>query len=148
MSDASFFLFFFLMIRRPPRSTRTDTLFPYTTLFRSYGNLGVIVVDEAHETSFKQEDGVHYHARDVAVMRGHFEGLPVILASATPALESLAMVEAGRSRHIVLPARYGGAPMPGLPAIDIRAHPPHPGRQIRRASARERVCQSIVISVV
>jgi len=67
-----------------------------SALFLPYANLGVIVVDEAHETSFKQEDGVHYHARDVAVMRGHFEGLPVILASATPALESLAQVEAGR----------------------------------------------------
>src|SRR3546814_15878605 len=91
-----------------------------SALFRPYGNLGVIVVDEAHETSFKQEDGVHYHARDVAVMRGHFEGLPVILASATPALESLAHVEAGRYRHIILPARYGGATLPELAALDMR----------------------------
>src|SRR3546814_14859084 len=95
-----------------------------SALFRPYGNLGLIVVDEAHETSFKQEDGVHYHARDVAVMRGSFEGLPVILASATPALESLAQVEAGRYRHIVLPARYGGA-------------------KIGRASCRERGGQSV-----
>jgi primosomal protein N' (replication factor Y) len=99
-----------------------------SALFLPYGNLGVIIVDEAHETSFKQEDGVHYHARDVAVMRGHFEGLPVVLASATPALESLAMVEAGRYRHIVLPARYGGATLPDLAAIDMRQDPPDRGR--------------------
>src|SRR3546814_8600386 len=49
-----------------------------SALFLPYAHLGVIVVDEAHETSFKQEDGVHYHARDVAVMRGHFAGLPVV----------------------------------------------------------------------
>ncbi|MBN8803591.1 MAG: primosomal protein N' [Sphingopyxis terrae] len=99
-----------------------------SALFLPYANLGVIVVDEAHETSFKQEDGVHYHARDVAVMRGHFEGLPVILASATPALESLAQVEAGRYRHIVLPARFGGATLPDLAAIDMRQDPPDRGR--------------------
>src|SRR3546814_5161457 len=61
-------------------------------------------------------------------MRGHFEGLPVVLASATPALESLAMVEAGRYRHIVLPARFGGATLPDLAAIDMRADPPDRGR--------------------
>ncbi len=98
-----------------------------SALFLPYAQLGVIVVDEAHETSFKQEDGVHYHARDVAVMRGHFEGLPVVLASATPALESLAQVEAGRYRHIILPARYGGATMPDLAAIDMRINPPDRG---------------------
>jgi primosomal protein N' (replication factor Y) len=98
-----------------------------SALFLPYADLGVIVVDEAHETSFKQEDGVHYHARDVAVMRGHFEGLPVILASATPALESLAQVEAGRYRHIILPARYGGATLPDLAAIDMRTDPPDRG---------------------
>ena len=57
----------------------------------------MIVVDEAHETSFKQEDGVHYHARDVAVMRGRFEGCPVVLASATPAIETRA---SGRARPL------------------------------------------------
>lgn len=96
-------------------------------LFLPYADLGVIVVDEAHETSFKQEDGVHYHARDVAVMRGQFERVPVVLASATPALESLAQVEAGRYRHIRLPARYGGATLPPIAAIDMRADPPDRG---------------------
>ena len=67
-----------------------------SSLFLPYARLGLIVVDEAHEASFKQEDGVHYHARDVAVMRAKFADIPVILASATPAIESRAQVEAGR----------------------------------------------------
>ncbi|MBL4897040.1 MAG: DEAD/DEAH box helicase, partial [Erythrobacter sp.] len=66
-----------------------------SALYLPFAKLGLIVVDEAHETSFKQEDGVRYNARDVAVMRGHFEKVPVILASATPALESLQMAESG-----------------------------------------------------
>jgi primosomal protein N' (replication factor Y) len=101
-----------------------------SALYLPYANLGTIVVDEAHETSFKQEDGVHYHARDVAVMRGHFEGIAVVLASATPALESLAQVEAGRYRHIQLPGRFGGATMPALTAIDMRKDPPDRGSWI------------------
>lgn len=101
-----------------------------SALYLPYANLGTIVVDEAHETSFKQEDGVHYHARDVAVMRGHFEGIAVVLASATPALESLAQVEAGRYRHIQLPGRFGGATMPALTAIDMRKDPPDRGTWI------------------
>ena len=72
-------------------------------------DLGLIVVDEAHEVSFKQDDGVRYNARDVAVIRARFEQVPVILASATPALESLQLAEAGVYRKIDLAARYGGA---------------------------------------
>ncbi len=74
-----------------------------SALFLPYANLGLIVVDEAHEVSFKQDDGVRYNARDVAVMRGHFEQIPVILASATPALESLQMAESGIYRKLELP---------------------------------------------
>ena len=66
-----------------------------SALFLPYRKLGLVVVDEAHEVSFKQDDGVRYNARDVAVMRGHFEKVPVILASATPALESLQMAASG-----------------------------------------------------
>ncbi|RZI37703.1 DEAD/DEAH box helicase, partial [Herbaspirillum sp. HC18] len=66
-----------------------------SALFLPFADLGLVVVDEAHEIAFKQDDGVRYNARDVAVMRGHFEGVPVVLASATPALESLQMAEAG-----------------------------------------------------
>ncbi|MGH6783096.1 MAG: DEAD/DEAH box helicase, partial [Sphingomicrobium sp.] len=67
-----------------------------SALFLPYPKLGLIVVDEAHEPSFKQEDGVQYHARDTAVMRARFEDIPVILSSATPAIESKQMVDAGR----------------------------------------------------
>lgn len=99
-----------------------------SALFLPYANLGLIVVDEAHETSFKQEEGVHYHARDVAVMRGLFEECPVVLASATPAIETRQQVELGRYAEIKLPGRYGAAEMPAIAAIDLIADPPIRGR--------------------
>ncbi|MGE0774216.1 MAG: primosomal protein N' [Sphingomonadaceae bacterium] len=99
-----------------------------SALFLPYRNLGLIVVDEAHEASFKQEDGVMYHARDVAVMRGHFEGCPVILASATPAIETQQQVTLGRYRELKLPRRFGEAVMPDIAAIDLLADPPPRGR--------------------
>ncbi len=101
-----------------------------SALFLPYRNLGLIVVDEAHETSFKQEDGVHYHARDVAVMRGLFEQCPVILASATPAIETRHQVELGRYTELKLPGRFGKAELPHLEAIDMIAEPPERGRWI------------------
>ncbi len=108
--------------------TAAVTIGARSALFLPYANLGLIVVDEAHEASFKQEEGVHYHARDVAVMRGQFADVPVILASATPAIESRVQVEAGRYREIKLPARYGGATLPSISAIDMRDAPPERGR--------------------
>ncbi|SFJ99010.1 replication restart DNA helicase PriA [Sphingomonas sp. NFR04] len=99
-----------------------------SALFLPYPKLGLIVVDEAHETSFKQEDGVHYHARDVAVMRGMFERCPVVLASATPAIETRHQVEVGRYAELKLPGRYGAAQMPRIEAIDLIREPPERGR--------------------
>ena len=99
-----------------------------SALFLPYADLGVIVVDEAHETSFKQEEGVHYHARDVAVMRGRFEGCPVVLASATPAIETRQQVTLGRYAELQLPARFGAAQLPAIEAIDLLAEPPERGR--------------------
>jgi len=99
-----------------------------SALFLPFPNLGLIVVDEAHEISFKQDDGVRYNARDVAVMRGHFEKVPVVLASATPALESLQMAESGRYERLVLPARFGGATLPDIRIIDLREDQPERGR--------------------
>lgn len=101
-----------------------------SALFLPYRNLGLIVVDEAHETSFKQEDGVHYHARDVAVMRGKFEPCPVILASATPAIETRQQVALGRYTEVKLPGRFGPAQMPSIEAIDLIQDPPERGRWI------------------
>ncbi|MBN8832500.1 MAG: primosomal protein N' [Sphingomonadales bacterium] len=99
-----------------------------SALFLPYPRLGLIIVDEAHETSFKQEEGVRYHARDVAVMRGLFEGCPVVLASATPAIETRHQVELGRYEEIKLPARYGGAELPEIVGIDLTQDPPDRGR--------------------
>ena len=97
-----------------------------SALYLPFAKLGLIVVDEAHETSFKQEDGVRYNARDVAVMRGHFEKVPVILASATPALESLQMAESGIYEKVDLPSRFGGAELPTIELIDLTEEkPPH-----------------------
>ena len=101
-----------------------------SALFLPYANLGLIVVDEAHETSFKQEDGVHYHARDVAVMRGKFEDCPVILASATPAIETRQQVTLGNYAEVKLPGRFGAATMPKIEAIDLLEHKPDRGRWI------------------
>lgn len=99
-----------------------------SALFLPYANLGLIVVDEAHEVSFKQDDGVRYNARDVAVMRARFEAIPVILASATPALESLQMAEAGIYEKLDLPARFGGAELPKIETLDLTKEPPERGR--------------------
>ena len=107
-----------------------------SALFLPFADLGLIVVDEAHEVSFKQDDGVRYNARDVAVMRAHFEQMPVILASATPALESLAMAEAGTYAKIDLPARFGGAELPHIATIDLTKEKPGSRGMASRAAGR------------
>jgi primosomal protein N' (replication factor Y) (superfamily II helicase) len=101
-----------------------------SALFMPFPRLGLIIVDEAHETSFKQEEGVRYHARDVAVMRGLFEKCPVILASATPAIETRHQVELGRYGEIKLPGRYGGAELPEIVGLDLTQDPPERGHWI------------------
>ena len=99
-----------------------------SALFLPYARLGLIVVDEAHEVSFKQDDGVRYNARDVAVMRARFEGVPVILASATPALESLQMAASGVYTKIDLADRFGGAKLPHIDTVDLTEETPERGR--------------------
>ncbi|MGL5840103.1 MAG: primosomal protein N' [Sphingorhabdus sp.] len=101
-----------------------------SALFLPFADPGLIVVDEAHEISFKQEDGVRYHARDVAVMRGKFEGFPVVLASATPALESRHMVNIGRYKGLAIPSRFGAAKLPHVEAIDLTQDQPERGHWI------------------
>jgi primosomal protein N' (replication factor Y) len=95
-----------------------------SALFLPYARLGLIVVDEAHEISFKQDDGVRYNARDVAVMRARFEGVPVVLASATPALESLHMAAQGIYEKLDLPSRFGGARLPHVSLINLTQEKP------------------------
>jgi primosomal protein N' (replication factor Y) len=91
-----------------------------SALFLPFQNLALIVVDEEHDTSYKQEDGALYHARDMAVLRASLCGARVVLASATPSLESWANAEAGKYERLDLDARFGVAVMPELAAIDMR----------------------------
>ena len=99
-----------------------------SALFLPFPDLGLVVVDEEHETAFKQEEGVVYHARDMAVVRARFCAAPAVLVSATPSLETVANVEAGRYRRITLPNRHGGAVLPHVAAIDMRETPPARGQ--------------------
>lgn len=91
-----------------------------SSLFLPFQRLGLIVVDEEHDTSYKQEDGVLYNARDMAVLRASILGAQVVLASATPSLESWANAEAGKYRKLVLTSRFGPAVLPEMRAIDMR----------------------------
>lgn len=91
-----------------------------SALFLPYQNLGLIVVDEEHDSSYKQEEGVLYNARDMAVLRAAICGAQVVLASATPSLETWANVEAGKYRRLDLTSRFGPAVMPTMGAIDMR----------------------------
>ncbi|MBO0710858.1 MAG: primosomal protein N', partial [Acetobacteraceae bacterium] len=99
-----------------------------SALFLPFADLGLVVVDEEHEAAFKQEDGVIYHARDLAVVRARLSGAPAVLVSATPSLETVANVEAGRYRRVRLPRRHAGAALPRVTAIDLREHAPERGR--------------------
>jgi len=101
-----------------------------SALFLPYADLGLIVVDEEHDAAYKQEDGVRYHARDMAVVRGHIARIPVVLSSATPSLETEVNARRGRYRRLHLPERFGGQRMPAVEAIDLRRERPPPGRFI------------------
>ena len=92
-----------------------------SALFLPFPDLGLIVVDEEHDTSFKQEDGVIYNARDIAVVRARHAACPIVLASATPTLETVINARRGRYERIALPERFGGAAVPEIAAIDMRA---------------------------
>ncbi len=101
-----------------------------SALFLPFRDLGLIVVDEEHDTSYKQEDGVHYNARDMAVLRAAICGSRVILASATPSLESWANAEAGKYDRLDLTSRFGAAVLPDMKTIDMRAEKMQPGTWI------------------
>jgi primosomal protein N' (replication factor Y) (superfamily II helicase) len=98
-----------------------------SALFLPFAKLGLIVVDEEHDGSYKQEDGFIYQARDLAVARGKIGEAPVILASATPSLETLWNAENGRYRWLKLASRHGGAVLPEVSLIDLRETPPDSG---------------------
>jgi primosomal protein N' (replication factor Y) len=98
-----------------------------SALFLPFPDLGLIVVDEEHDQSYKQEERVAYQARDMAVVRGHLGDAPVVLSSATPSIERLVNAEQGRYGHIRLGLRYKAAGLPSIQAIDMRANPPERG---------------------
>ena len=97
-----------------------------SALFAPTRSLGLIVVDEEHETSYKQEQAPRYHARDVALKRGELNSCPVVLASATPAVETFYLAEAGRHHLLRLPTRVEDRPMPSVRIVDLRGAARHP----------------------
>lgn len=99
-----------------------------SALFLPYADLGLVVVDEEHDGSYKQEEGVIYNARDMAVVLGRLAHIPVVLVSATPSLETVVNVQSGRYRHLQLPDRFGGAELPTISAVDLRTDPPPRGQ--------------------
>ncbi len=102
-------------------------------LFLPFQDLGLVVVDEEQEGAYKQEDGVVYHARDMAVVRARCADCPIVLVSATPSIESLVNAEAGKYGHLAIPERHGGASLPSVKLIDLKAQPPKPIGAIRPA---------------
>ena len=91
-----------------------------SALFLPFPELGLIVVDEEHDPSYKQEDGVCYQARDMAVLRASLAGIPIVLVSATPSLETVVNVARGRYHRVSLPRRHGDAEMPEVHLLDMR----------------------------
>jgi primosomal protein N' (replication factor Y) len=108
-----------------------------SALFLPFRDLGLIVVDEEHDTSYKQDEGTLYNARDMAVLRASFSAAQVVLASATPSLESWVNAEAGKYAKIALSSRFGVAELPEMRAIDLRAESMEAGRWISPALAAE-----------
>ncbi len=101
-----------------------------SSLFLPFSDLGLIVVDEEHDAAFKQEDGVIYHARDMAVVRGALGDFPVVLSSATPGLETLVNVDSGRYKSVQLTRRHAGASFPAVEIIDLKSDGPEPHKWI------------------
>jgi primosomal protein N' (replication factor Y) (superfamily II helicase) len=104
-----------------------------SALFLPFPDLGLIVVDEEHDQSYKQEERVTYQARDMAVVRAHLGNIPVVLSSATPSIETLVNARQGRYRHITLATRFEGAGLPDIAALDMRKGPPERGRWLSPA---------------
>jgi primosomal protein N' (replication factor Y) (superfamily II helicase) len=101
-----------------------------SALFLPYADLGLIVVDEEHDPAYKQEEGARYHARDMAVVRARGAGIPIVLVSATPSVETEVNARRGRYARVHLPERFGRQDLPAITAIDLRAEGPPRGRFI------------------
>ncbi|AJY46096.1 primosomal protein N' [Martelella endophytica] len=98
-----------------------------SALFLPFDDLGLIIVDEEHDTAYKQEDRVFYNARDMAVVRARIGGFSAVLASATPSVESQVNALSGRYDRLHLPGRFAEAALPDLTTVDMRRHPPARG---------------------
>lgn len=110
-----------------------------SAVFAPFERLGLIIVDEEHDGSYKQEEGVRYHARDVAVMRAKLSGCPVILGSATPSLESYHNALSGRYGLVELPERAGGRPLPEVTIVDLKEFPGRPVTPALVSAAKKRL---------
>ncbi|ABE61425.1 replication restart DNA helicase PriA [Nitrobacter hamburgensis X14] len=108
-----------------------------SALFLPYADLGLIIVDEEHDQAYKQDEGTHYHARDMAVVRAHIAKIPIVLASATPSVESEVNARKGRYQRVALTSRFGGQHMPQIEVIDLRREGPPRGRFISPRLAGE-----------
>jgi primosomal protein N' (replication factor Y) len=113
-----------------------------SALFLPYPDLGVIIVDEEHDSAYKQEEGAIYHARDMAVARAHLGGLPIALVSATPSLETKVNADSHRYARIELPARHGGAVLPDVELVDLRRDRP-PARHWLAPSLRKALTDTL-----
>ncbi|MEZ6195020.1 MAG: primosomal protein N' [Planctomycetota bacterium] len=97
---------------------------PRSAVFAPIPDLGLVILDEEHETSFKQQNAPRYHARDVALMRGELSGATVVLGSATPSLETWELARRGRLQLLRMPERIGGGDLPAVTRIDMRSQRP------------------------
>ncbi|ADH90582.1 primosomal protein N' [Ancylobacter novellus DSM 506] len=115
-----------------------------SALFLPFRDLGLVIVDEEHDSAYKQEDGVHYHARDMAVVRARLEEAPVVLVSATPSIETEVNARRGRYSRLHLPERFAGTKVPRLEPIDLRKEGPPRGQWIapRLAAEMERTIEA------
>ncbi len=99
-----------------------------SALFLPFADLGLVIIDEEHDASYKQEEGVLYHARDMAIVRAHLGDIPVILVSATPSLETMHNVKQEKYQYLHLPSRHAGAKMPEMHVVDLKTTPPARGK--------------------
>jgi primosomal protein N' (replication factor Y) (superfamily II helicase) len=111
-------------------------------VFASLPRLGLVVVDEEHDPSFKQQEGARYSARDLAIWRGHQLQVPVLLGSATPSLESWQRVQTGHYQRLAMPSRIGGGAMPQVRVVDMGSLPP------KTADGQERVLSPPLLAAI
>ncbi|MGE0046799.1 MAG: primosomal protein N' [Hyphomonadaceae bacterium] len=107
-----------------------------SALFLPFPNLRLIVIDEEHDPSYKQDEGITYQARDLAVARAKLTNAAIILASATPSLETLVNAQTGKYAHVILPGRHGQAVLPDVALVDLRLEPPDKGKWLSPALVR------------